>query len=278
MFGNRKVPAFGTPSNKTNGYEATLFTDPTNNNPLALSGCSRCAKCKLIPKVPMISRCGHTFCNQCMTDGGEDCERCFTEHSKKFVVIRSAAVPDFATMATMSRLTAKCKDCPWNGPFDSYETHPCKGSAVCECGVAVPEVISSVIATLLQEVEALQNRVTSMEGHQKSMECRLKIIGSQPETCHFNDWSLLDKKPVESLPFRKMGYKMKLIVYPKGNGMGCHDFMSVFICVMASEDDKNLQWPFSHKVKVEVIDKDDVHLPHSDEFRADPKSKSFQMP
>ncbi|CAH3128148.1 unnamed protein product [Pocillopora meandrina] len=50
------------------------------------------------------------------------------------------------------------------------------------------------------------------------------------------------------------GYKMKVLIYPNGNGTGKNTYLSVFIIVMKGEYDAILPWPFKKKVKFELID------------------------
>ena len=82
-----------------------------------------------------------------------------------------------------------------------------------------------------------------------------------------------------SLPFytSKYGYKMCLRLYPLGDGMGKNTHLSLFFVVMKSEYDSLLQWPFTNKVTLTLINQSggpDV----TDTFKPDPKSSSFQRP
>lgn len=50
------------------------------------------------------------------------------------------------------------------------------------------------------------------------------------------------------------GYKVKVLIYPNGDGTGKNTHLSVFIKVMKGEYDAILPWPFKKKVKFELID------------------------
>ena len=58
------------------------------------------------------------------------------------------------------------------------------------------------------------------------------------------------KEYVESDPFYRYGYKLKLRLYPNGYDIGENTHLSMYIFVMKSEYDAILPWPFKKKVTV----------------------------
>lgn len=68
------------------------------------------------------------------------------------------------------------------------------------------------------------------------------------------------KKALQSDPFYtkngtdSYGYKVKVLIYPNGDGTGKNTHLSVFIKVIKGEYDAILPWPFKKKVKLELID------------------------
>ena len=62
------------------------------------------------------------------------------------------------------------------------------------------------------------------------------------------------KEYVESDPFYMYGYKLKLRLYPDGDGIGENTHLSMYIIVMKGEYDAILPWPFKKKVTVTLLD------------------------
>ncbi|EDV24108.1 uncharacterized protein TRIADDRAFT_27129 [Trichoplax adhaerens] len=52
----------------------------------------------------------------------------------------------------------------------------------------------------------------------------------------------------------KYGYKLSLVIFPNGNGIGKNKYLSVYLQLMRSEYDDILAWPFHCKVTIELID------------------------
>ncbi len=61
---------------------------------------------------------------------------------------------------------------------------------------------------------------------------------------------------VESHPFytESYGYRLKVSVYPNGNGFGKYTHLSMFIVLMKGDYDAILRWPFKMKMKFTLID------------------------
>jgi len=59
---------------------------------------------------------------------------------------------------------------------------------------------------------------------------------------------------IQSHPFYMYGYKLKLLLYPDGNGEGANTHLSLFFIVMKGEYDAILPWPFHKKVKLTLVD------------------------
>ena len=82
-----------------------------------------------------------------------------------------------------------------------------------------------------------------------------------------------------SIPFftSRFGYKMCLRLYPLGDGAGKGTHMSLFMAMMQGEFDNLLQWPFTYKVTLMLVNqmrgRDII-----DCLRPDPRLKSFQKP
>ena len=53
------------------------------------------------------------------------------------------------------------------------------------------------------------------------------------------------------------GYKMRVKLYPNGNGAGQGTHVSAYIVLMKGEYDAILPWPFERKVKLSIIDQED---------------------
>ena len=148
----------------------------------------------------------------------------------------------------------------------------------------------SQIASLKQQVAKLEKAVQSKSTKNEDSDFRLSLI----ENANY-DGSMIWKIPqfsqrmedarsgkytsIFSLPFysSRYGYKMCLRLYILGDGIGKSTHMSLFFVVMKGEFDAILQWPFTHKVSLRLINQHhgrDV----VDVFQPDPMSSSFQRP
>ena len=68
-----------------------------------------------------------------------------------------------------------------------------------------------------------------------------------------------EKNRIESIPFytdraESYGYKLRVWIYPNGNGGKVDTHLSVYIVVMKGEYDAILPWPFSKRVNFTLID------------------------
>ena len=86
---------------------------------------------------------------------------------------------------------------------------------------------------------------------------------------------------IQSDPFYIFGYKLKLLIYPDGNGNGAGSHTSVFIVVMKGGNDAILSWPFFKRVTFTLIDQQE----HSNDreniilyFKPNPKNEYFGRP
>ena len=52
----------------------------------------------------------------------------------------------------------------------------------------------------------------------------------------------------------KHGYKLCLLIFPNGNGVGKNKYLSVYLQLMKSNYDDILAWPFNCKVSIKLID------------------------
>ncbi|XP_071481968.1 TNF receptor-associated factor 3-like [Diadema antillarum] len=83
-----------------------------------------------------------------------------------------------------------------------------------------------------------------------------------------------------SQPFytSRFGYKMCARIYLNGDGIGKGTHVSLFFVVMRGDYDALLNWPFSQKVTLMLLDQETGRRHLSDSFRPDPTSTSFQRP
>ena len=65
-----------------------------------------------------------------------------------------------------------------------------------------------------------------------------------------------DNFSIGSTPFytTSYGYKLRVAIYPNGDGSGKNTHLSVFIIVMKGEYDAMLPWPFKNEEKFTLID------------------------
>ncbi|XP_068683551.1 TNF receptor-associated factor 4-like [Montipora foliosa] len=61
---------------------------------------------------------------------------------------------------------------------------------------------------------------------------------------------------IKSAPFytSEFGYKVRMSLYPNGNGKGKNTHLSIFIIIMKGDYDSILQWPFRKRVKFTLIE------------------------
>ena len=75
----------------------------------------------------------------------------------------------------------------------------------------------------------------------------------------------------------KSGYKMRMKLYPNGDGQGKNTYVSIFFQIMKGEFDAILAWPFTKKVTIVLLDQNNVEH-HVECFRPHPSSNSFERP
>ena len=132
------------------------------------------------------------------------------------------------------------------------------------------------LSTREQQLEEKDFRISLLEAANYDGIMIWRISGFESRTKDARDARYTS---IFSLPFytSKYGYKMCLRLYPLGDGMGKNTHLSLFFVVMKSEYDSLLQWPFTNKVTLTLINQSggpDV----TDTFKPDPKSSSFQRP
>ena len=74
------------------------------------------------------------------------------------------------------------------------------------------------------------------------------------------------------------GYKMKLRLYPNGDGIGRGRHISLFFTIVKGEYDDSLRWPFQKKVTFCLMDQSGRGQHIVESFIPDPNSSSFQKP
>ena len=146
------------------------------------------------------------------------------------------------------------------------------------------------IAQLKMQISGLEKKVQAKETESEDRAFRLSLM----ENASY-DGTMIWKIPqfaqrmfdaqngkytsIFSLPFytSRYGYKLCLRLYILGDGIGKGTHMSLFFVVMRGEFDSILQWPFTHKVTLRLLNqnggKDIV-----DGFLPDPMSTSFSRP
>lgn len=85
-------------------------------------------------------------------------------------------------------------------------------------------------------------------------------------------------RSIESPPFWTgvSGYKMRLKIFPNGDGEAKDKFLSIFFQIMKGNYDGLLKWPFKNMVTLKILGCDKKNL--SDCFRGNPRSDSFERP
>eukprot|EP00117_Sycon_ciliatum_P043389 scpid40615/ scgid31421/ TNF receptor-associated factor 3; CD40 receptor-associated factor 1; TRAFAMN len=102
-----------------------------------------------------------------------------------------------------------------------------------------------------------------------------------------NGWRELRTKAVDgkrtsvySSPFYTSirGYKVRVRLYPNGDGMGRSNSLSVFFTLCRGEFDAILTWPFTSKVTFTLLDRGGTGMDLSESFVPDSNSSSFHKP
>ncbi len=91
--------------------------------------------------------------------------------------------------------------------------------------------------------------------------------------------SSFGQRDLESPPFytSERGYKMRMRLYPNGDGSGRGSHISIYFQILPGPFDELLEWPFKEKVTLQVLGFDGAeHKGYS--FQPDPQSCSFRRP
>ena len=124
---------------------------------------------------------------------------------------------------------------------------------------------------LMEKLETLQRRFEEKVISDEKNAFKEKIVMNKRETPSNFPWMFVwkienfseilrkaktrEKNMIASTPFytENYGYKLKLLMYPNGTGLGTNTHLSVYIVVMKGEYDAILPWPFDKKVKFTLI-------------------------
>ena len=97
---------------------------------------------------------------------------------------------------------------------------------------------------------------------------KLKAAVTQSDVlklCHFSEKKEQNEEWYSPCFYTSLGgYKMKLKVYPNGDGNGKGTHVSCYICLMSGEYDDTLEWPFRGEVTIELLNQ----LADSSHFKA----------
>ena len=107
-----------------------------------------------------------------------------------------------------------------------------------------------------------------------------KFLWRIPEVCRrIRDAKIGHITSIYSPPFYtgRNGYKMCIRAYLNGDGTGEGTHLSIFFVLMKGEYDPLLQWPFTNKVSLILVDQD-KKKDLSQSFKPNPQSSSFQKP
>ena len=171
-------------------------------------------------------------------------------------------------------------------------------------GNKVNEDLQRQVNVLKIEQEGYKETIRKLQRHVESLEHTLSMRNvvladleeqvKQKEISSYNGvllWKISDfaRKKQDAVTGRQVslyspcfysssyGYKMCVLLYLNGDGMGRGTHISVFFVVMRGQYDALLRWPFRQKVTFMLLDQDNVeHV--IDAFRPDPSSNSFQRP
>ncbi len=146
------------------------------------------------------------------------------------------------------------------------------------------------VSKLICELEDKCVRLSSVEKSNYSKYNMLKICQSSLQEITYN-WKIPDFNQrrrdaianrvtfLYSPPFytSRQGYKMCVLAYLNGDGMGHGTHLSVFLFLMKGEYDNILEWPFRHKVTMILINQNDSPS-IVDIFKPTSDSNCFQKP
>ena len=138
------------------------------------------------------------------------------------------------------------------------------------------EKLVEEIETLNCQVQMLASILCKQEGSENNGTIIWKI---QQFSQRMSDAQTGECTSIFSLPFYtgRYGYKMCVQLYILGDGIGKNSHMSLFFVIMKGEFDNILQWPFTQKVTLKLINQTggrDI----IDTFQPDPMSSSFRKP
>ena len=127
-----------------------------------------------------------------------------------------------------------------------------------------------VTKKLEEKSEALQRRLEDKikEDREKETKEKTALVKLTPNGTLLYNWNINnfseilkqakigDKETLVSAPFYTecYGYKLKVFIYPNGNGLLKNSYISAYVFVIKGEYDTILPWPFNRKVRVTLID------------------------
>ena len=200
-------------------------------------------------------------------------------------------LPDYATKKCLEKIAVYCtnRGCAEKMPWKLLEQHleECpfrqqseRASAVVEERIAVLEKKWRRMEIALGQL-CIELRTATQENQKKITELAESEV-SFDGTLAWKISHYAKKKATErilySRPFYtdRFGYKLSLICYPNGDGMGKSTPLSLFLVIMRGEFDDILRWPLQARVRFEAITRQADKI--IDVFTTDPTSKSLARP
>ena len=124
---------------------------------------------------------------------------------------------------------------------------------------------------LMEKLNFLQRRFEEKILENENKASKEKVVMTKEEASKDFPWKFIwkidnysdilrnakaeEKEEISSVPFytEDYGYKLRVLVYPNGFGLGRNTHLSVFVVVMQGEYDAILPWPFNKRLKLSLI-------------------------
>ena len=162
----------------------------------------------------------------------------------------------------------KCGDRFQKRLVKKHETENCykRPSEMTADVASLVKQLSAEIQDLQEKSKAAEKEMTALRAEVALLKADNSALKQQVELCplapvppfYFSLYNYEHYKEIEheifTPPFYSHhgGYKLQLLIYPKGYNAGYNTHLSVYICVMKGEYDDKLQWPFNLGVAVEM--------------------------
>ncbi|CAH1799737.1 unnamed protein product [Owenia fusiformis] len=133
---------------------------------------------------------------------------------------------------------------------------------------------------ITRQEDSIKQLDTAMADSQLAVHNGIMILPIEDFQAKFQAAKVRDPASITSPAFytRRGGYKLKIRVYPNGDGLGLGTHVSIYIMMCKSPFDALLPWPFNQKITLGIMNQTDSKKDYMDAFRPNKALNTWGKP